>query len=119
MDNEINIYDIKDSAVFKYRQHAIKNANIDIDTLQRKLTALILNAQFKKQLTTTRWLYRFGAFQMYTNEDIFEIEDISWIDDTHEGYRITNEMQANLRNTYIQLGLNSKGTSMYENVINK
>jgi len=110
IDN-VEIYQVSQSAEKKYRECAIKDSKININVMQRKLTALILNSQEDKHMSNNNYRYRFGSFILYVNEDTKIINDIEWFPHTHGG-NITKEVKKSLEDTYLDLGLNKRGSSL-------
>jgi hypothetical protein len=108
--NGIELYDLTESVINKYRTEAKKNKNLDIKVLRRKLTAIVLNAWVKKFESANDVKYKFGGCYLHVDEKHKLIIDIGWYDEKHSSYNISKFTYNKLIQTNLKLGLNKSGT---------
>lgn len=110
--NGIELYDITDSVLNKYRNEAKQSKNISRDVLRRRLTSMILNAHYKKIESPNDTKYKFGGCYMHVNENKFIVTEIGWFDDLHSSYGVSRDYMEKFIDTNLKLGLNKKGTAI-------
>jgi hypothetical protein len=109
--NGIEVYKLSSLAEQEYRNNALKGANAEKEAIERKLTALILNATKILQMPDNKWKYSFGSCDIYVDENNMEIYDIIWTTGGHISI-VEPEIVASLEDTYIELGLSKKGNTI-------
>jgi hypothetical protein len=108
--NGIEIYSVSPEALKVFKDNA-KNANNSTnDAIQRRLTALVLNAQDKRPIVKNKYAIVFGQFKMIVNEFTKHIEVLFW--DKDYNHYATKQEGINLRETYKKLGLNNNGNKI-------
>jgi len=113
--NDIELYSFTNSTVFKYRKEAKCNPNINIDTLERKFTSIIMNAIKVKNESEEIVKYKFGGCYLYVNEKLKLIVDIGWFDKEHSSWGLNRERAKNFIDTNLKLGLSKKGNRIIDN----
>ena len=108
--NNVSIYIVSPEALGVFKKSAVKGDTQSVDLIQRKLTALIMSSNNKKQVVGSKFAVMFGNFKMIINETTKHIEVLFW-DEDFRG-RITKEEQTKLRNMYKLLGLSGSGNSI-------
>ena len=108
----IQIYNLKRKVYDDYIKQASNMSDIDEETLQRRLTALILNAQKTKKIYGDKYLYKFCNFNMIANENTKEIEMIYWDSKNYVRIYASKKLNHKLKETYSQLGLNYYGNQI-------
>lgn len=116
--NDIEVYKLSPLAELEYRNNALQDADIETEVIERKLTALILNATKMLQMPNNKWKYTFGGFDIYVDENTMEIYDVIWTTGGHI-LSVDSEIAMSLKDTYVELGLNRKGNKIvdYMNVV--
>lgn len=110
--NEIELYNLTDSVIQKYRNEAKNFRNIDMETLERRLTAIVLNARKLKIESEYDTKYKLSGCYIHVNEPLKLIIDIGWYDEEHSSWGEGKERINKLINTYLKLGLNQRGSKI-------
>lgn len=110
--NGIELYTIHKEAFNTYKKEVRQGANATIETIQRKLTALVINATEKRKIFKNKFMCRFGGFVMVVNEDTKMIEVLYWDNEKTHKSRVPKEVVAKLTETYKILGLSSSGNNV-------
>lgn len=110
-------YAVTEKVLIKYRSNAKQSANIDLDCLERKLSAIIENSfELKFNSITHTKTFHFGDLHIETNESDMIVTNIYWTKiywtKRNKSEKISMKIKSNLVASYLKFGLNEKGDKL-------
>lgn len=103
-------YVLSSIALDTYRKEAKNDKDLDRDVLEKRLSAIINNADAIGKVGN-KTVFKFGSFVLLADENRNRIETLTWRNDLHKGYKMDKEKSKKLREDYKSLGLNGNGNN--------